>query len=146
MVAYSFKRRFVVPIQMGLGITLKSFADLPPPGKPYPKRQTIRAHGKRHHAAPGGALQLYCGMRTSSCFKIGDATCLETMNVIIWIDPKTIAIERAKVLLNRDQMEQFAREDGFTDAADMAAFWRTNHAGIDKFEGLLIKWEPINAQ
>lgn len=46
MVAYSYKRRFVTPIRVGLGL--------------LPKRQTIRAHGLRRHARAGEELQHYC--------------------------------------------------------------------------------------
>lgn len=144
MSAYSFKGRFVAPICIGLGINI--------PARPgfmiaagieiKPKRQTIRAHGKRSHARPGGTVQLYFGMRTKQCFLIGEAVCTETANVIIWVGARTISIERSKILLSRPEMEEFAQADGFTDAADMAAFWREEHPGVEKFEGLLIKWEP----
>jgi hypothetical protein len=53
MVAYSFDKRFVPQIANGF------------------KRQTIRAH-RRRHARPGEALQLYTGMRTKQCKKIRD--------------------------------------------------------------------------
>jgi hypothetical protein len=53
MVAYSFDKRFVPQIENGF------------------KRQTIRAH-RRRHARPGEALQLYTGMRTKHCRKIRD--------------------------------------------------------------------------
>lgn len=75
MVAYSFRQRFVAPIQVGLG-TIEHI-----PGTEYaPKRQTIRANRKRH-ARPGEELQLYCGMRTKGCFLIGRARCTSVSGV-----------------------------------------------------------------
>lgn len=139
MPAYSFKKRFIWPIKVGLGMAMPdSF------GAPWPKRQTIRATGKRRHARPGEIVQLYHAMRTKQCFKIGEGRCTEVAPVIIWVNPETIAIERSKMLMNRTEMDIFARSDGFSDALDMAAFWRKEHAGIEKFEGVLIMWEPID--
>lgn len=142
MVAYSFQRRFVGPIKVGLGIhepILGLEAAAPPP-----KRQTIRAIGKRRHARPGEVLQLYQGMRTKQCQKIGEARCIDVSGVIIWIDHRAIAIERAKMMLSRREMEQFARDDGFVDAEEMAQFWRCTHKGIERFDGVLIQWEKID--
>jgi hypothetical protein len=139
MVAYSFQGRFVDPIKRGLGLPFGSLSALT-----LPKRQTIRAIGRRRHARPGDVLQLYRGMRTKQCFLIGTARCTEIAPIIIWVNHETMAIERSKALLGRPEMEQFAREDGFADAADMASFWLQEHPG-EKFDGLLIKWEPIDA-
>jgi hypothetical protein len=144
--AYSFQRRFVAPICVGLGIEIPLV-----PGLRIaagcgirPKRQTVRAVGKRRHARPGEVLQLYQGMRTKLCQKIGEARCIDVSGVIIWIDHRAIAIERAKMMLSRREMEQFARDDGFVDAEEMAQFWRCTHKGIERFDGVLIQWEPIN--
>lgn len=142
MTAYSFKLRFVGPIRAGLG-TYEPILGLEP-AIVHPKRQTIRSVGERRHARPGEIVQLYHAMRTKHCFKIGDGRCTETAPMIIWVNPETIAIERSKMMLSRPEMEQFAQADGFADAADMAAFWRKAHKGIEKFDGLLIKWEPID--
>lgn len=140
MVAYSFKQRFVQPIEHGLRISLDEDAALRCP----PKRQTIRANGKKRHARPGEDVQLYTAMRTKQCRKLGEAKCTETAPIIIWLDEKTMAIELSKQLMGRTEMERFARSDGFADAADMADFWRKEHPGVEKFEGVLIKWEPID--
>lgn len=146
MPAYSFKARFVAPICVGLGIDILRVRGLVIPAgvEIKPKRQTIRAHGKRRHARPGETVQLYRGMRTKQCFKIGDARCIDVSNVIIWVTADAIAIERSKLLLGAREMAEFAQQDGFAGPADMAAFWREEHPGIEKFEGVLIKWEPIN--
>ena len=46
MVAYSFNKRFIQPIRVGLSSVSLSF-DCPP------KLQTMRAIGRRRHARPG---------------------------------------------------------------------------------------------
>lgn len=81
MVAYSFKRQFVAPIALGLGIACPNgFA--PAAGVVRPKRHTMRSTGKRRHARPGEGLQLYWGMRTKSCLKIGDAKCIKVEQIV----------------------------------------------------------------
>ncbi|MFK5597639.1 hypothetical protein ACFZ8E_11600 [Methylobacterium sp. HMF5984] len=56
MVAYSFKARFAAPILAGT------------------KAQTIPAErtGRSRHARPGEQLQLFSGMRTKHCLRLGD--------------------------------------------------------------------------
>jgi hypothetical protein len=80
MVAYSYKRRFINPIRVGLGLPPlfqfgphKLVGDMD--AEIRPKRQTIRAFGKRRHARAGEILQHYTAMRTKQCTKIGDARC-----------------------------------------------------------------------
>lgn len=41
-----------------------------------------------------------------------------------------------------EDMEEFARVDGFPDFATMKKFWADEHGGAT-FEGVLIKWEKI---
>lgn len=135
MVAYNFKDRFVWPIKVGLGLAKQdSF------GAPKPKRQTIRAYGKRRHAREGETLQLYTAQRTRQCKKIADVRCTEVHRVIIW--PDVMAIMLNGVIMTARQITKFARSDGFADAHDMQAFWRKEH-GDSKFEGVLIRWEPL---
>jgi hypothetical protein len=125
MVAYSFKARFAEPILAGT------------------KRQTIRATGKRRHAKAGDALQLYVGMRTKHCRKIiPDTTCVETAPITILFDDEDDEAEG--VILPGfgfpGGLEGFARSDGFASWAELKAFWRENHPGVDQFEGVLIRW------
>ena len=110
----------------------------------HPKRQTIRAHGKRRHARPGDELQLYCGMRTKGCFLIGKARCIAAERIVIWTGPDTISIllEKGKLLGPR-QLRDFARADGFDDARDMLEFWKEEHGAPQKWEGVIVRWEPI---
>lgn len=54
MAAYNFQKRFATLIESG------------------DKNHTIRRIGKRRHASPGEAIQLYTGMRTKFCRKLLD--------------------------------------------------------------------------
>ena len=135
MVAYSFKERFVKPIQVGLSRVSLSF-------DPPPKRQTIRAVGLRRHARPGETLQLYFGMRTKHCRKIGDARCISVAPVKILIHNRTFIVDIDGFPLMKPAIEEFALLDGFSSTADMHQFWVANH-GEGLFEGVLIRWEPL---
>lgn len=142
MVAYSFKPQFVEPIRVGLGLP----SNLDPP--PKPKRHTIRANGKRRHARPGEALQLYRGMRTKQCYKIGDARCSETKLIILWFEEGSIAAQINGEMLGPRKMKAFAQADGFKDSLEMAAFWSHENGTRDgdKWEGTLICWVPIASE
>lgn len=125
MVSYSFQKRFVSDIQSGR--------------KPH----TIRAHRKRH-ARPGEMLQLYCGMRTKSCFKIiPDVVCPQVQDISIWVEsdlPSRVAgIEIAGFELCEDRMNGFARSDGFTDLYEFGRFWELTH-GEGRFDGVVVHW------
>lgn len=122
MVAYSFKGRFVEPI------------------KASTKRQTIRAVGKRRHAQPGDLLQLYTGMRTRNCALIAERRCADVGDVEISVEFGGITgIQMNGLVLDREEMELFARNDGFADLADMSAFWLAEH-GVGEFRGYVISW------
>lgn len=143
MVAYSFKSRFVEFIRAGLRLEIEDIRALD-----RPKRQTIRAVGKRRHARPGEVLQLYTGMRTRQCQKIGEARCTSVSKIKISGSKIELAIGEPgdwMEIRTRPSLDEFARADGFIGWADMHNFWCTEH-DIRKrpFEGLLIKWEPIN--
>lgn len=131
MVAYSFKTRFAAPILAGT------------------KRQTIRADRKRH-ARPGEELQLYTGMRTKHCKLIGRAACVGVYPITIGLDAPLIG--ETHIQIRRGDLTEsfwggsldgFARWDGFKDWADMRAFWKAEHPGADKFQGMLITWGGI---
>jgi hypothetical protein len=148
MVAYSYKARFVAPIRVGLGLpVLDLHYELGGylPGQPIrPKRQTIRANGRRRHARPGETLQHYHGMRTTKCFKIGDARCKDVADVRLYIHAEWIEIKGEADLRKGRQLDAFARDDGFDDWTAMRTFWREEHDGkhLGPFVGVLIKWEP----
>lgn len=140
MVAYSFKRRFVTPIRLGLSVDYER-------GGVHPKRQTIRARRKRH-AHEGDEIQLYCGMRTKGCFLIGRARCVETQAISIHFRGRRrsdwLRCARLGKVDRPRSLDEFARSDGFADWAEMRAFWREEHPGVDDFEGVIIFWEPLS--
>jgi hypothetical protein len=121
MVAYSFAPRFVEPILNGT------------------KAQTIRAPGKRRHAAPGDALQLYTGMRTKQCKLIRRARCTDVEAIRLRFDRPDVTTV-GEYISKPAELDRFARCDGFQDYADMRAFWRQKHGDLDRFEGVLIRW------
>lgn len=139
MVAYSFKQRFVQPIRVGLSHVALSF-DCPP------KRQTIRAIGKRRHARPRETLQLYYAQRSPQCEKIGDARCVsvEPIRISVQGSGQIILKEQGRIL-DGEHLDAFAQSDGFDDWYDMREFWREEHGGkrIGPFVGVLIRWEPL---
>lgn len=130
MVAYSFKARFAEPILSNQ------------------KLQTIRPVGKRRHAGAGSLLQLYTGMRTKQCKLVATRRCSSVHQIELMISPldkKVFARVDGRSLSERD-MILLARADGFGSVGDMWQFWRENHKGVEKFDGLLIKWEPGNVR
>jgi hypothetical protein len=133
MVAYSFKKMFVPAIKAGLGLPFDAEVN----HRINAKRQTIRAIGKRRHARQGETMQLYCGMRTRQCFKIGEARCLYVQTISIDVTKKALVLPSFVI-----DAEAFARADGFRNGASMHAFWLDEH-GLGRFDGLLIRWEPL---
>lgn len=127
MVAYSFRPRFVPRILDGT------------------KDQTIRAPRIRRHARPGEELQLYTGMRTRACRLIRSTVCIETMPCTLdWRGPIVFALD--SVRMAPDEMDVFARRDGFADVDDMGRFWKAEHPDVDIFMGTLIRWHPTAAR
>ncbi|UFW75178.1 hypothetical protein [Bradyrhizobium sp. WU425] len=156
MVAYSYKARFVAPIRVGLGLpVLDLYYELGGylPGQPIrPKRQTIRANGRRRHARPGETLQLYYAMRTTKCFKVGDGRCKSVHAIRVFVHGDRIVINPDcdheivySARLNAKHLDGFAAKDGFDDWAAMRTFWLEEHDGkrLGPFVGVLIKWEPL---
>lgn len=138
MVAYSFAPQFIEPIQAGS------------------KLQTVRGHRPRH-ARPGEAVQLYTGMRTKQCRKIIDVDpiCSRAWPITIYINKvhhtgniiSRIDLDGHK--LPSDEMEGFARADGFKADDDASAlrrmgeFWVKAHnikGDFFRFDGVCIRW------
>ena len=125
MVAYSFQQMFRAPILAGT------------------KRQTIRPDRKgcSRHAHPGDVMQLYTGMRTKYCRKIGDAICESVQSIRIQISTYCLIQAPGLSLISAPaNLDKFARSDGFEDWAAMRAFWEKHHPGISVFSGNLIRW------
>lgn len=123
MVAYNFQARFVRPIESG------------------EKRQTIRRRGKRRHAEAGDKLQLYTGQRTKKCRKIleEDPTCIAVQAVTIRVGAFDVAVAVDGRWLTVEELDEFARYDGFADREDFHAFWLSFH-GQGEADNLLIRW------
>lgn len=152
MVAYSFKARFAAPIRVGLGLSVqdehRELGGYQPGQIIRPKRQTIRANGRRRHARPGETIQLYHGMRTKKCFKIGDANCSAVSMIRLFVhDARVLINQRGRLVEYRkpSELDMFAREDGFDDWAGMRAFWLEEHDGkhLGPFVGVLIQWVSL---
>jgi hypothetical protein len=114
MVAYNFQAQFAPAVEAG------------------EKRRTIRAEGLRRHARAGDLLQLYTGMRTKECRKLGEAICTVSTYCAIREDGITFGT------YPKVDVDDFARGDGFKDFDDMKEWFREMH-GIP-FIGRLIEW------
>lgn len=126
MVAYSFKKQFGPPILANT------------------KTQTIRAErlGRSRHARPGEMIQLYTGMRTRQCTKLGESPCIAVWPIELHLRDGIVFANDGWIRTEED-LDAFARQDGFRDWSAMVAFWAAEHPGVDVFEGVLIRWQPL---
>ncbi len=126
MVAYSFQRQFIEPIRS------------------RHKRQTIRADRKRH-ARPGEELQLYYAMRTQHCDLIARTVCEAVAPITLLFDDADPEAEGIVLpgLGFPGGLEGFAQSDGFACWAELKAFWRKHHPGVDEFTGVLVQWGEL---
>lgn len=165
MVAYSFEKRFIGQVLAGLE---------PGPWLPGMKRHTLRLprEGRSRHARPEQPVQLYTAMRTKHCRQLGRAVCRLQMPVVLQMTGRGMCIARregaaprskvadlapiVRLLLEHpagwglyhDRMDEFARTDGFADAAEMARYFEAPAASEVPGEGAfvldmdLIAWSP----
>jgi hypothetical protein len=142
MVAFSFKRRFVNPIRVGLGME-----PLHAPEPVPPKRQTVRGRGKKRPPGQGETLQLYYGMRTRQCFKIGDARCTDVKPIVLEFyrvaERRDVWMTLDGARLNLVERVAFAHDDGFDSLDDFVSFWHAEHGAPERWEGNVIYWEPL---
>jgi hypothetical protein len=126
MVAYSFKKQFGPLILAGT------------------KAQTIRADraGRSRHARPGELVQLYTGMRTRQCRKLGEARCDEVLPIKMDLIVGLVVAGDGWIREPKD-LHSFAQRDGFSDWWELVAFWTAEHPGVDLFKGVLIRWQPL---
>lgn len=162
MVAYSFQKRFVGRIQAGLE---------PGPWVPGMKRHTLRRDRVRGHAKPGDATQLYTGMRTKYCYRLGVAECCASFPVTLVVGqddglsifrrgyhapgpchdhlPMPVRWLLAAGLgepLDSEAMEEFAQADGFASTAEMRAFFEAPKGiedGTFELPLTLVAWRPL---
>lgn len=161
MVAYNFKKRFVPHIEAGLE---------PREWLPGMKRHTLRQPrtGRSRHARPEEQLQLYTDQRSKRAWKIGNAICRLRMPVLLWLRDGELGIRREDGAAPRsyvmqlapivrrilaeplgtwffgDDMDEFARTDGFADRHEMAAFFEAPSDAVTAHLPLvLIGWAPL---
>lgn len=135
MVAYNFQRQFVPAIQAGK------------------KRQTIRAHRKNNrHARVGERLQLYSGLRTKNCRKLFDkdpiCNAVDSVEIYIKEAGQIEQIVLNGTHLNSNEIEKFAKADGFMaanglTARDAMGVFFQGYYGIGIFKGNVIRWEAV---
>lgn len=123
MVAYSFQPRFVDPIR-----TLA-------------KRQTMR-NRRRRHARPGETVQLYTGLRSHRCRLIGTATCTRVAAVALDFVKNEIVVGPAHIDM-ADELDWFARADGFDDWNDLRGWFADTHDAVANWSGVLIEWSDF---
>ncbi len=131
MVAYDFKPGFAAEILAGR------------------KRQTIREPrgGRRRHARVSDQLQLFTGMRTKACRKLGVAVCAEVREVVLDFNADRVVLDDAVELITGPELSDFAVLDGFGDPPSqlspwgyMQRWWAVTHPGQSLFRGVLIGW------
>jgi hypothetical protein len=143
MVAYSFQRRFVNPIRVGLG--LDPLAHFPPAAGA--KRHTIRGPRVRGHAHEGQKLHLFFAQRTKGCFLIARAICVGVSPVKLVFDdnPESEGVITLGFGLAQwggyASLDAFAIGDGFADWKALKTYWRVERGYDDGFAGMIILWE-----
>lgn len=106
----------------------------------WEKLHTIRARRKDGRDPKAGqTLYLFTGMRTTSCRKLGESVCKETIPVTIEKDLYTIIGTKQ---LNAAEELSLAKADGFENLSDFYDFFDKTH-GLP-FYGFLIKWDKPN--
>jgi len=135
VVAYSFERRFIEPITIGL---------VPGPPASRAKRQTIRAERRSRHARPGERMQLFFAMRSKQCQFLGEPRCTGVWPIHLSFAPASVLIEGMPSPQGAAELDAFARRDGFGDWAELAAFWAERHGRTvaSGFQGVLLIWLP----
>jgi len=99
------------------------------------KKQTIR---KTNRFEPGDRLQIYTGMRTKECRKLGEATCTDVTPITLDGNHIILGPDDDYTILSPPNREEFARADGFEDFAAMRRFFENTYGY--PFRGYLIKW------
>lgn len=105
------------------------------------KRQTIRKHRKRPFVV-GDTLIFYTGQRTPRCRKLADAVAVSAVD--IEIRPHEVEVDNGgwlETFVAPDDLDTFARADGFTDWEEMVSWFEQNH-GLP-FNGQLIRWQLV---
>lgn len=130
MVAYTFKSRFIEPIER------------------REKRQTIRAIGKKRHARSLDSIQIYTGDRFHPR-KVGQATCTGSGPITLAFGDATrrpfVTLGEGQapgdLIIGEAELDAFAVSDGFADWQALADFWAETHSPLPaEWTGILITW------
>ena len=106
------------------------------------KRQTIRP---TQRCEIGDRLQLFTGMRTKRCRKLGEGIC--TGVAAIRLEPHhalPVRVQLAGEWLPQSLIASIAKQDGFASVTYFAAFFETLH-GLP-FDGFLHQWRLIGGE
>jgi hypothetical protein len=127
------------------------------------KKQTIRAYRKRPFKV-GDKLQLYTGLRTKACRKLGEAVCISARDVEIigskgcatlYPDAKYWNVWHSHILISGRYIPEkslFAEDDGFgiyKPFEKFLDFFFPNEVLFEpakrlyRFRGQLIKWDEL---
>lgn len=127
MPAYNFQKQFVDLIRAGI------------------KHSTIRRSRTRGgNPQPGKPLQLYNGMRTSSCEKIiADPICKSVRPIVIWAEYFSRDSWKLEIILEGEKLNMadivdLARADGFEHERDFCEFFSRKYG--DTANLYLIEW------
>lgn len=129
MVAYSFQPRFVEPILARTkGGTIRA-----------PRKDRNPFSGRPGgHARLGEELQLYTGMRTQHCKLVARVRCVAVERIALRFGSSLVGFA-SRGLYRLEDLDAFARFDGFADWPAMCAFW---HPALE-FEGWHIRWQAL---
>jgi len=135
MVAYGFKEMFIEPTWSGR--------------KPHTIRN--KRTGRSRHARPGEQIQHYVNMRTKKCRLFARSVCSDVRDIrLTFARPPdngffndSVKIEGVPLIRGAEELDVFARSDGFKDWAELRAFWKINHDTGTVFDGDIIYWKDM---
>jgi hypothetical protein len=151
MVALSFRAQFADAVENGVwdfyfGIMpgvdgAYRLVDKPHPEAPV-KRQTIRkARRDGRDPKAGDTLQLFTGMRTKKCRRLGEVQCREACPIRIEADGRIRHFSKSRrywKTYSLDGARMLARRDGLQNAKELVEVIRKFH-GLP-FAGFVIRW------
>lgn len=118
----------------------EKFADKVESGK---KRQTIR-NFRKYPIGASERLYLYFGARTKWCRKLGEGVCTGCHPITINSDSVVIHYKEDLHITSKNDLDRFARKDGFASWKQMRTWWILTHgAQCFPFKGILIYWRPL---
>jgi len=116
------------------------------------KNHTIRAD-RKIPVKLGDKLYLYCGLRHKGAYRIlpEPVTCTKVHTIHIeivllnrWVERESVTIDEQN--LERDEVQQLARADGFADWSEMRRFWLDSHGQSKRAMGSRVKTVNFTGQ